>query len=169
MKNQKFTKIAMIAAIYAVVTIALAPLSFGPIQVRIAESLTLLPLIYPPAIWGVTLGCAISNLVGAMVGTNLLGYVDVFVGTLATFLAALATYNLRNVKIFNTPIWAILMPVLFNAVIIGAELAFVLTPETFWQSYPLFASEVGVGELLACVIIGIPLINALKGTGLFKE
>ncbi len=159
----------MIAAIYTAVTIALAPISFGAIQVRIAEALTLLPILYAPAIWAVTLGCALSNLIGAMMGINLLGYLDVIVGTIATLLAALCTYHFRNIQWKGIPWLSILMPVLFNAVIIGAELAYVLTPETFFAGYSLFALEVGVGEFIACVVFGLPLIHALRKTKVFEK
>lgn len=169
MNSKTLTKVAMIAAIYTVVSLVLAPLSFGKFQVRVAEALTLLSLIFPPAIWGVTLGCALTNWLGFMMGVNLLGVMDIFVGTTATFLAALGTYYLRNKKVNGIPLLAILMPVIFNAIIIGAELAYVFTPQSFWDGYAIFALEVGVGELLACFVLGVPLIKALEKTKLFKE
>ena len=61
MNTKTFTKVAMIAAVYTVVSLVLAPISYGNIQVRIAEALTLLPLIYEPGIWGVTLGCFLTT------------------------------------------------------------------------------------------------------------
>ena len=94
MKNKtlvRFCISAVIAALYAAVSLALAPLSFGPIQIRIAEAMTLLPILFPEAIAGVTLGCFLTNLIGAILGVNLLGFFDVFAGTLATFLAAMLT------------------------------------------------------------------------------
>ena len=91
-----FAKTAMIAAIYTVVSLVLAPFSFGNIQVRMAEALTILPLIYEPSIWGVTLGCFLTNLIGAAMGVNPTGMLDAVVGTLATFLAAWCTYRLRS-------------------------------------------------------------------------
>ena len=81
----------MIAAIYTALSLALAPFSYGNIQVRIAEALTLLPLIYQPAIWGVTLGCFLTNLIGAIMGFNPTGMIDAVIGTAATLLAALCT------------------------------------------------------------------------------
>ena len=74
MNTKTFTKVAMIAAVYTVVSLVLAPISYGNIQVRIAEALTLLPLIYEPGIWGVTLGCFLTNLFGVMLGVNPTGY-----------------------------------------------------------------------------------------------
>ena len=82
-----FVRIAMIAAVYTVVSLALAPISYGNIQVRIAEALTILPLLYKPSIYGVTLGCFLTNLLGAFMGVNPTGFIDAIIGTLATFLA----------------------------------------------------------------------------------
>ncbi|MFV0479576.1 MAG: QueT transporter family protein [Anaerorhabdus sp.] len=169
MKMKRFTKIAMIAAIYATLTLALAPLSFGVYQIRVAEALTVLPILYPPAILGLTLGCAISNLLGALLGVNVLGFIDVFVGTAATFLAAVCAYKLRHIQ-WNGVAWlSILMAVIFNAIIIGAELAFVITPQTFLAGWITFGLEVGLGELVACTIFGVPLLYSLKKTTLFED
>lgn len=166
---KRFTIIAMIAAVYTVVSVALAPITYGNIQVRIAEALTLLPIIYPPAIWGVTLGCALTNLVGAMTGMNILGFMDVFVGTFATFLAAVCTYRLRNIEFKGLPLLAAFMPVLFNAIIIGLELAVVFFPAAITSGFIISALEVGFGELVSCFVIGIPLIKVLAKTKIFKE
>lgn len=168
-KLKEFTIVAMIAAIYAVTSIALAPISYGPIQVRISEALTLLPILYPPAILGVTLGCFITNLVGAMTGINILGFLDVFVGTMATFLAAWCTYKLRHIEFKKLPILAASMPVLFNALFIGMELAVAYFPSTLMAGFVINALQVGLGELLACFIIGLPLIQVLRKTKLFNE
>ena len=74
---------AMIAAIYAALTMALPMLSYGPVQLRFSEALTVLPFFFPQAIPGLFLGCAISNILSAY------GIVDVIFGSLATLLAAL--------------------------------------------------------------------------------
>ena len=74
MKNKtlvRFCISAVIAALYAAVSLALAPLSFGPVQIRIAEAMTLLPVLFPEAIAGVTLGCFLTNLIGAIMGVVL--------------------------------------------------------------------------------------------------
>ena len=78
------TRAGIIGAVYVVLTMALFPLSFGAVQVRISEGLTLLPLIFPESVLGLTVGCLISNLFGN-------GVIDVVFGTLATFLSAILT------------------------------------------------------------------------------
>ena len=164
MKNKtlvRFCISAVIAALYAAVSLALAPLSFGPVQTRIAEAMTLLPVLFPEAIAGVTLGCFLTNLIGAIMGVNLLGFFDVLAGTLATFLAALLTWKFRKLCVKGLPLVSALMPVLFNAVIVGAELAYVLYPTALVTGFMINALEVGFGELIACFVLGLPLVKAL--------
>lgn len=168
MNTKTFAKVAMIAAIYAVLTVGFAPLSFGPIQVRLAEGLTLLPLIYTPAIAGVTLGCFISNLIGAFMGVNILGFYDAIFGTLATFCAAYLTYKLKDKTVKGFPLWSFLMPVIFNFVVIGYSLALILMPENVGLGTLIFGSEVAVGEVIS-LIIGWFILKKLKTTNLFKE
>lgn len=149
---------AMIAAIYATISLVLAPFSFGNIQVRISEALTLLPIIMPVSIVGVTLGCFITNLVGVFMGANILGVLDIFVGTLATYLAAILTYKCRNIKIKGIPVLSISFPIIINALFIGLELAYAIDKSLFW----IFAFEVGMGQLIACTILGIPLLKLME-------
>lgn len=155
-------KIAMIAALYSTVSLVLAPFSFGNIQVRVAEGLTLLPLISPLAIFGLTLGCFITNFVGVIMGANILGMMDVFIGTFATLIAALLTYKLRNITIKGFPFLSSLMPIVINAIIIGAELAYVFAPEFTFSYFAIFALEVGIGQTIAVYIVGLPILSALK-------
>ncbi len=89
LQNKKISKLvfsAVIAAIYTVLTLLLAPISYGQIQVRVSESLTLLPFLSSYSVWGVFLGCIISNLIGGN------GIIDVVFGSLATLIAAILTY-----------------------------------------------------------------------------
>ena len=122
MNTKTFAKVSMIAAVYTVLTLVLAPISYGNLQIRVSEALTMLPLIYQPSIYGVTLGCFLSNLIGAMSGVNPTGYIDAVVGTAATFFAAYCTWKLRDKKVGKYPLFAILMPVIWNFFFVGAEL-----------------------------------------------
>lgn len=163
---KKLCIISMIAAIYTVVSLLLAPFSFGNIQVRIAEALTMLPMIYFPSVYGVTLGCFLTNLVGVFTGANILGVLDVFLGTFATVVAALLTYQFRNIRIFNLPLLSMLMPVLLNGIIVGAELGYVLFEGNVLLGTIISGLEVALGELIS-VIIGLLLVRALKKTRIF--
>ena len=158
----KVVKYAMIAAIYAATSLALAPISFGGVQFRVSEALTLLPVIMPEAVIGVTIGCAITNGIGAMLGVNILGILDIFVGTLATFIAAMMTLKLKDVRWKNIPFIAAVPPILVNAIFIGAELAFALGDGFQWSLFYAMALSVGVGQFFACFLLGLPLVKQLE-------
>ena len=163
---RRLTAAAMIAAVYTAVSFVLLPLSFGVVQVRIAEALTLLPIFSPIAVWGVTIGCLLTNLIGVFTGAVLPP--DIFVGTAATLLAALCTRKLGHLRFHGVPAAAVLPPVLLNALLVGAELT--------WMFYPLEpgfflmnALSVGVGELISCGVLGLPLVWVLERHGLDKK
>ena len=86
---RKLARCAVVAALYVALCLGLAPFSYGAVQVRVAEALCLLPLFGPEYILGVTLGCALANLLGSTM-------IDVVFGTLATFLACLCTYAVSS-------------------------------------------------------------------------
>ncbi len=154
----------MIAALYTVATLVLAPLSFANIQFRASEALTIMPIFTFSSIPGLTVGCIISNAIGVGMGANIAGWLDVVLGSIATLLAAICTRMLRNVEIKGVPFLSLLPPVIFNAFIVGGELA-VVCQLPFW----LCALEVGAGELGVLLVLGIPLIIALKKTNFFKN
>lgn len=163
-KLRLMAEAGMIAALYTVATMALAPLSFANIQFRVSEALTLLPVFTPAAIPGLAIGCIISNAIGVATGSNIAGWLDVVFGSAATLIAAILTRLLRKVEFKGIPFLSILPPVVLNALIVGGELA-VVYEIPFW----LCALEVGGGELGVCVLLGIPLVLALKKTKLFDD
>ncbi|HIX65080.1 MAG TPA: QueT transporter family protein [Candidatus Anaerotruncus excrementipullorum] len=161
--TRSLTLAAMLAAVYTVVSFALLPLSFGIVQVRVAEALTLLPVFSPAAIWGVTVGCLLTNLIGVATGAVL--PMDIFVGTAATLLAALFTRKLRGFTWRGLPVVSVLPPVVFNGIFVGAELTWMFTPDTpalFWMN----AASVAVGELAACGVLGLALVWCIQRAGL---
>ena len=142
---------AVIAALYAALTLLLAPISYGNLQCRVSEAMTLLPMVLPPAIPGLFVGCLLANLLGGCTVW------DIVFGSLATLIAAIGTYALRK-----KPLLAALCPVLSNGVIVGAVLSFV-------YKLPLWLTmiEVAVGEVGA-VIIGFAMLAALKRVDLSR-
>ena len=151
MKNVRFmVQGALIAAIYAVLTVAFAPISYGPLQVRISEALTVLPFFTPAAIPGLFIGCIIANLYGMLMGMGA-GMLDVVFGSLATLLAAYLSYKMPKKWLVPLP------PVVVNGVVVGLMLYYVL-------QLPLLATMgwVALGELVACYVIGYPLILVLN-------
>lgn len=160
MDNKKIIRFAalggVIAALYTVATFLSAALglSYGAIQFRISEALTILPLFFPEAITGLTLGCVISNLASP------LGIIDILCGSAATLIAALGTRALRNIKIKKLPVLSMLCPVLSNGIIVGAEIAF-LSKGAFLPIFLITALQVAIGELLVLAILGTPLYFGL--------
>ena len=151
MKNdltKRLTRTALIAAIYAVVTLAIAPLAYGNIQFRISEVLVLLAVFDPLYIGGLTLGCLIANILGPN------GPMDVIFGTLATFISVYAIYLtgklIKNykIKLLVSSIW----PTVFNGLIIGW-----LLNKLYELPLILSIGEVALGELVVITCIGVPL------------
>lgn len=155
----------MIAAIYAAATYlsAVFGIAYGNLQFRFSEALTILSVFTPSAVPGLTIGCILGNI------SSPLGIWDIIFGSLATLLAAISARALRNIKIKGFPFLSLLMPVVFNALIVGAELTFLMPAQT--PSLALFAIsalEVGAGELAVCLAGGIPLFFAIRKTNIFK-
>lgn len=138
---------AVIAAMYAAITLFTPAINFAfdGWQLRIAEALTMLPMITPAAIPGIFVGCLMVNIVGS--GSLL----DIIFGSLASLAAAYVTYKIKNKWL------AALAPVLFNAVVVGAVISI-----TSGLPYWLTAAQVGVGQAIACYALGIPLLNAIE-------
>lgn len=146
MQAKKLTAAGVIAAIYASLTILLAPISFGVIQCRISEALFVLSRYTGAAVPGLFIGCALSAI---LTGAPLW---DIAFGSLATLLAAWTT---RFLSKRGCSKWLLPLPtVLFNAVIVGMILKFV-----YAEALPLFLCMlyVGLGEAVACYALGIPL------------
>jgi uncharacterized membrane protein len=157
---------AVIGAVYAVLTMVLAPISYGPVQFRISEILCVIPFFFPASVWGLAVGCAIANLLSAY------GILDVVFGALATLLAGLITMQLgrKNSESPVRKILACLPPVIFNAVAVGALIAYATaeSPAVFWPAFLLNGLWVGFGELVVLYALGLPALLLLPRTGLFK-
>lgn len=150
------TRTAMIAGLYAALTVLLAPISYGPLQVRVAEGLTVLPYVAPAAVPGLFLGCLVANLWGG------LGWQDVVFGSLATLLAALVTRWLGRTG--RHPLLAPLPPVIFNAIIVPAYL-YVLFALPYWFT----VGQVLAGQILACYVLGYPLLLLVRRSGVAER
>ena len=160
MKNlsvRRLVRCAVIAAVYVVVCLVLAPFSYGAVQVRVAEALCLLPVFGAEYIVGVTQGCFLAKLRGATV-------VDGVFGTRATLLACLVTYKLRDIRVKGLAIPASLPPVVFNMIIVGAfEITFFFSDGAPTAMLAVFnAVTVGIGELISCTILGVALVKLIE-------
>ncbi len=151
MKNKKvlfLTQAAMIAAIYVVLTVMFQAISFGEIQVRIAEALTILPAFTPAAIPGLFIGCIIGNIFGGSI------LPDIIFGSLATLIGAGCTYLLRNQNKYLLP----LPPIISNTIIVPFVLRY-----AYGVNLPIafMMLSVGIGEVISCGVLGMILYSSL--------
>ena len=148
MKTKYLAEAAVIAAIYALLTIVLAPISYGAVQVRISEALTVLPFFTPAAVQGLFVGCIAANIMSPY------GLADLIFGSAASLIGAIGSYLLRK-----KPLLVPLAPVISNGIIVGAMLYYV-----YEVPLPLIVQMlyVALGEVVACYAIGYPLMKYLN-------
>ena len=151
----------VIAAVYAILTLAFAPISFAVYQVRVAEALAVLPLVSRAAIPGLYLGCMIANAYG-------MGWHDVVFGSLITLAAAIATHLIGRISERSVRPWLVMFlaplpPVLFNAFGVSLYLAPILDVD-YWFAVQM----VGIGQIVACYGLGLPLLFAVKARKLLS-
>lgn len=157
MKTKNLVIAAMVGALYVTLTMAGAQWAFGPIQCRFSEALTVLPFFFPGTAWGLFVGCLLANILGGV------GLIDIVFGSLATLAAALLTSKIKNK--FLAPLPAVLI----NAVVVGATIAYATSPEAFLPAFGLIGAQVGLGELIACYALGLPILFYLPKIGYFKN
>ena len=146
---------AIIAAAYAALTLLFAPISYGPMQVRVAEALTILPIFTPAAVPGLFVGCFLANLFGDAV------VLDAIFGSLATLLGAAGSWLLRRNH------WMVPLPaIMANVVIIPFVLRYGYGVDL---PLPLLAMHLAVGEFLGCYVLGEILASALLSRRLFRN
>lgn len=163
---RRLTFAALIAAVYAALTMALGFISYGPIQFRIAEVLCILPFFLPFTTWGLFVGCILANLMSPV------GVLDVVFGSLATLgccLCAAALGRRWDGASWGKCIAACLMPVVWNAVIVGALLALTAGEEEGAKValFFLYGAEVGLGEAVVMFVLGLPLLRWLPKSNFF--
>ena len=165
-------RIAMIAAIYTVLTLAVAPLSYGAVQFRVSEALTVLPVFTPLGVPGLSFGCCLSNLLGAMLGMNPTGYLDAVIGGAATLLAAVCTWQIGKCPLrWARYLLAPLPPVVCNGLIVGGlELGLLFNQggaaaAAFWFN----AGMVALGEAVVCYTLGLLLMALLERKDFYRR
>ncbi len=155
---------ALIAAAYAGLTYLsnAFSLGYGPIQLRLSEALSVLPVFTPAAISGLTIGCFISNIGSFNVA-------DLLFGTAATLVSSILTRALKDNLIKGVPVFSLLPPVIINALVIGFEIAvFYLNAQNFLLGFLISAIQVGLGQMIVCFAFGIPVFMVVKKYRIFK-
>lgn len=157
-KIRHLTKAAVIAAVYTVLTLLSGAfgLAYGNVQFRISEAMCILPLFTSAAIPGLTVGCLISNIFSTV------NPVDMILGSLASCLAAVCTRKCRFLTVRGFPFLSLLFPVLFNAVFIGAEIAFFSGADAFIPVFTANAMSVGAGEAAVIYTLGTALFFFIR-------
>ncbi len=159
---------AVIAALYVAITFCQEMIFPGTtsmaVQFRLSEVLTVLALFTPAAIPGLTVGCIIANLtaLGALP-------MDIVMGSFATFLAVTSMYKLREVKVFSLPIASLLMPAVFNGIIIGLEIEIFFIDGPFnLVSFLTQGLLVAAGEAVVLLLPGVIFYKSIKSKQLEK-
>ena len=161
---------AMIAAMYAALTYAqnfiLPGTATMAVQFRVSEALNVLALFTPAAIPGLTLGCVIANIYSISSGLPL----DMIFGSLATLGATSCMWFLRNAKVIKYPLPAMLMPALWNGIIIGWEIEHFFIDGPFeWAGFLTQGSFVALGELAVMLTLGTILYFVIIKNNLDKR
>lgn len=143
-KTRFIVEAAILGAIYAVITILLAPISYGQIQVRVAEALTILPYFTPAAIPGLFVGCIIANIFGGSL-------MDIIFGSLASLIAGILSRKMPKPWLVPLP------PVIINGLVIGWVL-YMVEGLPYWMT----VGTVTLGQAIACYGLGYPLLLVLQ-------
>ena len=149
----------IVAALYVVLTLPFAQFAYGPIQVRLAEVLTVLPTFTLGMVPGVTLGCFLANLFNP----GNLGPIDIIFGSLATLIAGFLSYYIGKIN----PYLGIIPPILANGLIVGGYLPFLIADGSSVitaQVVGISMLEVAASEAILLVVLGLPLIALIKKT-----
>jgi len=161
MRNKKvlfMTQAAVIAALYVVLTVLFAPISFREVQVRISEMLTVLPFFTPAAVPGLFVGCIIANILGGAIP------LDIVCGSLATLAGAYGTclvgraVGRKGASSFGTRLLATLPPVIANTIVVPLVLYY-----GYGVNLPVSLQmlTVGIGEVISCCVLGSILMTVL--------
>lgn len=168
---QKLTAAGIVAAAYAALTILLAPISYGVLQLRVSEVLCILPFFVPCTAWGLFVGCMIANLISAF------GPLDIVFGSLASLLAGLTVAALgrgRGDASVGRSVAACAMPAVFNGPIIGCVIAASIldmssvTPGAFAAAALINGAQIAAEELIVMFALGLPLMRWLPKTRFFS-
>lgn len=165
-KTRVLCAAAIVGAAYAVMTVALAPISYGAVQLRVSEALCIMPYFIPGTAWGLAAGCFLANLLTGNI-------FDIIFGSLATLGAGLCTAAVgKRAHTRFTAVLGCLMPVVFNAAIVGAVITQAYNGMDILSHPAVFAlnaAQVGAGEAAVMLMLGYPLARFLPQKAFFRE
>lgn len=157
---RRLTRAGIVAAIYAALTLVLAPYAYGPVQIRLGEALTVLPALLAESVPGLFVGCLTANLFSGA------GIYDIAFGSLLTLVAALLSRALKNPFLTGLP------PVVLNA--LGVPLILILAGGESWAAYWAIAGSIALTQAVWVYALGLPLYFSVKrlrarGNRLFSD
>lgn len=157
--TKKLAVVTVFAALYAVGVIFLAPISFGVFQVRVADAMLPLSMIFGlPSALGFSLGCIVSNVYGG------LGIIDIVGGTSANFVACtLAWYIGRKGRVIQRFLGSVAQTVAVS-LIVGGYLSLI-----FQVPVEIGLLGVLVGSTIAINLVGFPLEEAIRRSKIFRN
>ena len=159
--TRQLSAAGIVGALYAVLSIfgSVFGITFGPVQCRFSEALCVLPFFLPETVWGLFIGCLVTNILSPY------GPLDMVVGSLATLLAAAATSRCKNRFAATLP------PVIANMTLVGGLIAWqeVGFGNAFWKAFAYHALTIGAGEAVACCLLGSLLLCELPKIPFFRR
>lgn len=158
-------EISMIASIYIILTFFSATLgiAYSGVQFRLSEVLTVLPILTPNAIPGLVIGCFISNFLSPF------GIIDIIFGTISTFIAAILTRLLRNIRLKGIPILAPLPSVIIGALSVGLMISFFSLGKFYLPLFLTIFFNVFFSQFIVCYVLGIPFLIILEKQKIYKR
>ncbi len=167
-KTKSISLAILVAGLYSVLSVALAPISFGPVQLRIADSLLPLAALFGwPVIWGVTLGCFIGNMAGGIIYFGSFTLLDVLLGPIANLLSASIIFYLKSRRLLACVLGSITV-----GMIVGGYLWLLIPPpEILGSAVPLWASmilSITLSSLVTIAVIGYVLLCILSRPSMIR-
>ena len=160
----KLTHAAIAAALYVVITLIAAPISYGPLQLRLSEILMILPYFMPETAAGLAVGCFIVNI------GSVYGIFDMILGSLATGIAAFLIARSGKRKTKKDVVLTVTAPAVSNGLIVGAFIAYLTAPAGgFFALYALYALQIGLSELIVMMCAGLPILIKLPKTEIYNR
>lgn len=153
---------AVSASLYAVLSVVLAPISFGPVQLRVADCLLPLSALFGlPLVVGVTVGCSVGNIVGGVIAFGMVNPYDVILGSIANLTAASIIFHFRKRRLISCILGSIII-----GIIVGGYLwLYVPSPDIFGLALPAWAAmivSITISSFVAIAVIGYGILNILS-------
>lgn len=162
MDAKRVSLAAVSASLYAVLSIMLAPISFGPIQLRVADALLPLAALFGwPLVFGVTLGCLVGNAVGGAIAFGTISPFDITFGPAANLIAASLIFYFRKRRLVG----CVLGSIVIGFIVGGYLWTFIPPPESFGSMLPPWLAmilSIMVSSLVAIAVLGYLVLSVLS-------